>query len=87
LQYLLAILCSSYAKYFIYNNSDTTGAGDIMLNIQSLEKLPIPMPLPEQEQQIEKLLEMQSYQEIDKLVYAIYDLNDEEIKFISSSVS
>ena len=38
LYYILGFLCSSFAKYFIYNNSDTTGAGDIMLNIQSLVK-------------------------------------------------
>jgi hypothetical protein len=87
LQYLLAVLCSSYAKYFIYNNSDTTGAGDIMLNIQSLEKLPVPKTNKEIELQIDKLLETQSYKEIDKLIYEIYKLTKEEINFISSSVS
>ena len=35
--YLLALLCSDVSKYFIFKNSDTTGAGDIMLNIQSLD--------------------------------------------------
>jgi hypothetical protein len=87
LEYLLAILCSSYAKYFIYNNSDTTGAGDIMLNIQSLEKLPIPKPTPEIEQKIENLVHLQDYQSIDNLVYQIYGLTEEEINFISSSVN
>jgi hypothetical protein len=87
LQYLLAVLCSSYTKYFIYNNSDTTGAGDIMLNIQSLEKLPIPKINKEIELQIDKLLETQSYKEIDKLIYGIYNLTEEEINFISSFVS
>ena len=41
-QYILACLCSDLGRYFIYRNSDTTGAGDIMLNIQSLIKFPIP---------------------------------------------
>lgn len=41
-QYILACLCSNLGRYFIYRNSDTTGAGDIMLNIQSLIKFPIP---------------------------------------------
>jgi hypothetical protein len=40
--YLLGFLCSSFAKYYILNNSDTTGAGDVMLNIQSLSNIPIP---------------------------------------------
>lgn len=39
---ILAYLRSNVGKYFIYKNSDTTGAGDIMLNIQSLTKFPIP---------------------------------------------
>ena len=39
---ILAYLCSSLGKYYIYQNSDTTGAGDIMLNIQSLIRFPIP---------------------------------------------
>ena len=34
-KYILAFLCSAVGRYYIYKNSDTTGAGDIMLNIQS----------------------------------------------------
>ena len=40
--YILAFLCSAVGRYYIYKNSDTTGAGDIMLNIQSLIRFPIP---------------------------------------------
>ena len=40
--YILGVLCSQLGKYYIYHCSDTTGAGDIMLNIQSLVKFPIP---------------------------------------------
>jgi len=39
---LLAILLSKYAFYFILNYGDKTGAGDVMLNIQSLLEVPIP---------------------------------------------
>jgi hypothetical protein len=92
LHYLLAVLCSSYAKYFIYNNSDTTGAGDIMLNIQSLEKLPVPKPNKEIEKKIVFLLNNIHHinaaeNEIDKLIYQMLDLQKDEITFISSSVS
>jgi len=92
LKYLLTVLCSSYAKYFIYNNSDTTGAGDIMLNIQSLEKLPIPKPDNETEEKIIFLSSnihriKEAENEIDRLIFQVLDLSEEEIKFISSLVS
>jgi hypothetical protein len=92
LDYLLAVLCSSYAKYFIYNNSDTTGAGDIMLNIQSLEKLPVPKPTKEIEEKIIFLSNNihrinEAENEIDNLIFQLLDLEEVEIQFISSSVS
>jgi restriction endonuclease S subunit len=92
LKYLLAVLCSSYAKYFIYNNSDTTGAGDVMLNIQSLEKLPIPKPHKEIEERIIFLFDnihriKEAEKEIDRLINQMLDLLDVEMKFISSLVS
>jgi hypothetical protein len=94
--YILGILCSSYAKYFIYNNSDTTGAGDIMLNIQSLEKLPLPKLLPEVHnvfcEKVEQVLKRKGNkettlsieEEIDKIVYNIFNFCKEEIEFIES---
>lgn len=48
---LLAYLCSAVANYYINQYSDSTGAGDLMLNIQSLVKLPIP------QQQSQKLID------------------------------
>ena len=56
-KYFLAFFQSNYSKYFIYKNSDTTGAGDIMLNIQSLVKLPVPMISKKYQQPIEKLID------------------------------
>ncbi|MFK5982728.1 MAG: N-6 DNA methylase, partial [Flavobacteriaceae bacterium] len=50
-KYILAILHSSIAFNVIVQNADKTGAGDVMLNIQSLEKLPIPkIPIQDQKQ-------------------------------------
>ena len=80
--YLLGFLHSRVGKYFIYNNSDTTGAGDIMLNIQSLVKFPVPKPNLYFEQQINKYLQSKDYEAIDKLVYELYGLDKEEIEFI-----
>ena len=92
LEFLLAVLCSSYAKYFIYNNSDTTGAGDIMLNIQSLEKLPFPKPNKEIEEKIVFLSNnihriKEAENGIDNLIYQMFDFQEDEMNFISSSVS
>ena len=97
--YLQGILLSLLMKFYIYITSDTTGAGDIMLNNQSLERLPIPK-ITESNQSIadkiialvEKILKAKEQNpqantsaqesEIDKLVYALYNLTPEEIKII-----
>ena len=78
--YILAYLCSSVAKYFIYKYSDTTGAGDIMLNIQSLVKLPVPVP------QKPTIFSYTSQEYIDDIVYKSYDLSIEEIEYIKSNI-
>lgn len=86
----MAFLCSSVGKYFIYQNSDTTGAGDIMLNIQSLIKFPIPICETEI-QHLSELVRQQSLnyrpdrqQVIDLLLYNIYGLNTDEIEAIEN---
>ncbi len=42
LNYILGILCSKYTNYYVEQTSDKTGAGDIMLNIQSFERIKLP---------------------------------------------
>ena len=75
---ILAYLRSNVGKYFIYKNSDTTGAGDIMLNIQSLTKFPIPnMPC-------ENL--SLSDDEINHYVYESYGFSKKEIAFIEEQI-
>ena len=46
LNYILGFLCSKFTNYFVEQNSDKTGAGDIMLNVQSFEKIPLPPITP-----------------------------------------
>ena len=41
-KYLLAFLQSKFTFYFVLNNSDSTGAGDVMLNVQSIKRIPVP---------------------------------------------
>ena len=75
---ILAYLRSNVGEYFIYKNSDTTGAGDIMLNIQSLTKFPIPnMPC-------ENL--SLSDDEINHYVYESYGFSKKEIAFIEEQI-
>jgi hypothetical protein len=57
-------------------------AGGNAGNADNVKNLTVPIPSFEQEQQIEKLLKKKEYKTIDKLVYELYGLNKEEIKFI-----
>lgn len=84
----MAFLCSSVGKYFIYQNSDTTGAGDIMLNIQSLIKLPIPI-YSDHNKYLSEMVIQQSLNysestqaEINQYLYKTYGFNAAEIKLI-----
>jgi hypothetical protein len=65
-------------------DSPKTGTGDLLISVQAIEPLKIPIPNTEIKQLVEVLLQDKDYQEIDKLVYEIYKLNEEEIEFIES---
>lgn len=75
---ILHYLCSNIGDYFIHKNSDTTGAGDIMLNIQSLIKFPIPFG----ELETKGL----SDDEINDAIYTIYGFTNTEIEYIESQI-
>jgi len=93
--YILAYLCSNYCKYYIYKYSDTTGAGDIMLNIQSLIKIPIPKLI---DQNIVHLISQllsntNNYhqmtflsKEIDKCIYKQFNFCQDEIDYIENVI-
>ena len=95
-EYILAFLCSNIGKYFVYQNSDTTGAGDIMLNIQSLIQFPIPKQTNATIDFIKneiltilnnlknKLPIIDNHKMLDNYIYEIYGFNKEEIKVIES---
>ena len=75
---ILNYLCSNVGTYFIYKNSDTTGAGDIMLNIQSLIKFPVPARLLETNEL--------SHSDINEKIYTIYGFTKTEIEYIESQI-
>ena len=84
--YILAFLCSKIGKYYIYQNSDTTGAGDIMLNIQSLIQFPIPLSIDNRIIELCKELQKNPngnlQDKLDDLIYKSYGFNAEEISEI-----
>jgi len=77
-EYILAFLCSNVGTYFIYKNSDTTGAGDIMLNIQSLIKFPIPLN--------QTISIGESINVVNQSIYQAYGFTSDEISYIESSI-
>ena len=77
-EYILAFLCSNVGTYFIYKNSDTTGAGDIMLNIQSLIKFPIP--------QNQTINISESIEVVNQNIYQAYGFTPNEISYIENSI-
>jgi hypothetical protein len=103
-KYILGFLCSNFTFYFILKNADKTGAGDVMLNVQSFEKIPIPTISATNQPivlQIELLVDtilaekkenpkantIAWENEIDRLVYQLYELTDEEIEIIEKKIT
>jgi adenine-specific DNA-methyltransferase len=94
IKYLLGFLQSKFSLFFIINNSDKTGAGDVMLNIQSIENLPIPQISEEEQKPFEELVDIiltkkergentsAEERRIDEMVYTLYHLTPDEIKHI-----
>ena len=75
---ILHYLCSPVGTYFVFKNSDTTGAGDIMLNIQSLIQFPIPKVLLD--------TGGLDIQQINHMIYKMYDFSSSEIEYIESQL-
>ena len=75
---ILAYLASKVGTFYIYTYSDTTGAGDIMLNIQSLIKFPIPVK--------KEVFCNMSDAEINNKIYEAYGLTNIEISYIEEQV-
>jgi hypothetical protein len=87
IKYLLGILNSKLITYWINTEDTQIGNGGAYRHYKyNLEKLHIPMVDSKIERQIEKLLQHENYQAIDCVIYELYNLNMEEIEFISSAV-
>ena len=83
-KFLIALLSSrlyefSYKSIF---SSIELGVSGYQYNKHALIRLPIIEPSQEIEQEIITLLDQKEYSKIDTLVYKLYNLSEEEIKFI-----
>ncbi|KAA6310443.1 hypothetical protein EZS27_038252 [termite gut metagenome] len=85
LKYLLSLLNSKFIEWsFRKFYSIELGSSGLRWLKQYVENLPIPKPNKAIEQTIEQLLENKNYKNIDKLVYEMYDLTDDEIEVIEN---
>ncbi|WP_448824322.1 TaqI-like C-terminal specificity domain-containing protein [Capnocytophaga gingivalis] len=85
-KFLIALLSSrlyefSYKSIF---SSIELGVSGYQYNKHALIRLPIIEPSQEIEQEIITLLDQKEYSKIDTLVYKLYNLSEEEIKFIEN---
>ena len=75
---IISYLRSNVGTYYIYKTCDTTGAGDIMLNIQSLVRFPIPY--------VKEFPRGLTEAEKELFVFESYGFSQEEIEYIKASV-
>jgi hypothetical protein len=83
IQYLVGMLNSKLGNYMLHD-APKTGTGDLLISVQAIEPLKIHVPDEKIEQEVEKLIHLQNYQAIDNLIYRIYDLSEDEVRFIES---
>ena len=84
--YILAYLCSKVGRYYIYENRENSREEEILLNIQSLIRFPIPPVSNPKIIENSKVLQNHFSQEIqetlDSLIYDSYGFSKEEIEEI-----
>lgn len=94
LKYLVGVLNSKLIEHELNRFAPKTGTGDLIISVQALSPLQIPIPTPEQETKMNELVDKIIAQKkkgedtkaneklINKMVYKLYDLTEEEIKII-----
>lgn len=87
-KYLLAILNSKLADYYIRNLGVTRNGGYFEYKPMFIEQLPVPIASEREQFIIENLIKEiptpKSEQLIDKVIYQLYSLTTEEIDFIEN---
>ena len=85
-KYLLAILNSRLADYYVRQLGVTRNGGYFEYKPMFIEKLPVPKFNSDDKKlvQIETLVDCADYAAIDPIIYDIYRLTNEEINYINS---
>ena len=87
-KYLLGILNSQLADYYIRRLGVTRNGGYFEYKPMFVEKIPVPHDVDQDiKQTMEKLIDKKDEDEIDKLVFSIYGLSTEEQEYITSLLS
>ena len=85
LKFLIAFFNSTLFKYTFWDNFPVLGAKGRELSKIFMIEIPVIKPPKEIEIKISNLLDSQNYENIDKLIYELYSLTDEEISFIENT--
>ena len=95
-KFLTAVLNSKFCNKELFRLSPKTGTGDLIISVQALNPLKIPIPNEQQEKEIcallDKIIKLKKESpeanttkletQIDRLVYELYDLSEEEIVIV-----
>ena len=85
LKFLIVFFNSTLFKYTFWDNFPVLGAKGRELSKIFMIEIPVIKPPKEIEIKISNLLDYQNYNEINKLIYELYNLTDEEISFIENT--
>ncbi len=90
--YLCCIL-NSLMGHYMFKDSPKTGTGDLLVSVQAIEPIKIPLN-NEIEMRFNKLLievleqdSKKAEKEINRLIFKLYDLSLEEIRYITDFVT
>jgi hypothetical protein len=101
IKYLLSIINSKFVSYLKTKNSTSAKKDDFtQLTMNDIRKLRIPIPTPNQVVNIENIVDQiltakksnpkadtsELEKEIDKIVYELYGLSEEEIRIIEGEI-
>jgi len=100
-KFLTAVLNSKLCNKELFRLSPKTGTGDLIISVQALNPLKIPVPNKQQEKEVcallDKIIKLKKEtpkadtteleNQIDQLVYELYDLTEEEIALVEGSVN
>ena len=81
---ILAALNSKLIEWLFDGMCNSSGTGTNQWKKFVVERIPIPKSNARTEEQIKKLLQEKNYNELNKMVYELYGLDNDEIKFIES---